>query len=73
MPIYMLMAKYSPAALKGIVETGSDRSNRSGERGLDDGWVAPKNKAVAVGRMSHRTRQRPATQNGAPILVPYEG
>jgi uncharacterized protein with GYD domain len=25
MPMYMLMAKYSPAALKGIVETGSDR------------------------------------------------
>ena len=25
MAMYMLMAKYSPAALKGIVETGSDR------------------------------------------------
>jgi uncharacterized protein with GYD domain len=25
MPMYMLMAKYSPAALKGILVTGSDR------------------------------------------------
>jgi uncharacterized protein with GYD domain len=25
MAMYMLMAKYSPAALKGIIETGSDR------------------------------------------------
>ena len=25
MALYMLMAKYSPAALKGIIETGSDR------------------------------------------------
>jgi uncharacterized protein with GYD domain len=25
MALYMLMAKYSPAALKGILETGSDR------------------------------------------------
>jgi uncharacterized protein with GYD domain len=25
MAMYMLMAKYSPAAMKGIVETGSDR------------------------------------------------
>jgi uncharacterized protein with GYD domain len=25
MPMYMLMAKYSPAALKAVMETGSDR------------------------------------------------